>query len=692
MRNAVNQLTKFSFGLFLAIFVSTSGICARATNLDAPPLPHESDRNNSKDFGAGQEAQPELSRFRRRPDYREEEAQKKADAEKAAKDAEIAKRQAIEAAQKARQEQIEGYKRSIQQAVDANNEGVQLGRQGKWEAGIQAHERAIQLDPSNKQFRINLSAARCAFGQQRLAQGDYQSASYLFRKSLVAAPDNALAGKMLLESLRKAGINPSSADARLGVGDQLAAAGDMEGAAIEYQAAMQLEDSGRTYVKMGDMSCRYGQMTTAMAWYRQAIAKDPDCGAAHRQLGLIQLSQKDMTGAAASLRKALILDPKDSVAGETLVEIWRKQVAANPSFPENYLGLAGALQLTGDFVGAESAYNQVQSIDPKNAGLAAGRASLSRAYQHTNAEKHKLATDTLFNQGLKREALAEISQAVMLEPRNASYQFLLGECLEANGDYKGAHQAYLTCVLIDPANNKEAAARMARMQSGYGNSGNLANTNQFAGNYPNNNYRPANQAPSYSQMGGGQMNGQMNAQMNGGQVWSAGTASSGMVNSRASAPAKDTYEAGPGSNIGMNAPSSPIRTHADESANMGGGKPSALPTAPQIDSGSLAKVEEAESSHDYKNALDMLRHLSANDMNNSDIHHRIAVDLMASGDISEAISEFRIASALTPGRKDYAEDLARALSIHKRSLMSASGTAGDGVSREKSETTSGATP
>jgi len=66
---------------------------------------------------------------------------------------------------------------------------------------------------------------------------------------------------------------------------------------------------------------------------------------------------------------------------------------------------------------------------------------------------------------LRREALAEINQAVMLEPRNAEYQFLLGECLEANGDYQNAHQAYLTCVLIDPENNKEAAARMKAMQT-----------------------------------------------------------------------------------------------------------------------------------------------------------------------------------------------------------------------------------
>jgi len=32
------------------------------------------------------------------------------------------------------------------------------------------------------------------------------------------------------------------------------------------------------------------------------------------------------------------------------VEIWRKQVAANPLLAENHLGLAGALQLNSDFV------------------------------------------------------------------------------------------------------------------------------------------------------------------------------------------------------------------------------------------------------------------------------------------------------------------------------------------------------
>ena len=236
------------------------------------------------------------------------------------------------------------------------------------------------------------------------------------------------------------GYDPNSADVRISLGDHLAQASDMEGAMVEYTAAMQLEPSARTYIKIGDVALRYGQIAQASNWYQQAIVKDPDCAAAHRQLGLVELAAHNNTSAAASLRKALILDCKDGAAGAALVDLWRKQVAANPLLAENHLGLAGAMQLTGDFVGAESEYRKLEALDPKNPGLESGIASLNRAIAHSKADKHRLAAETLFNQGLRRDALAEITQAVTVEPRNANFQYLLGECLEAVGDYQGAHQ------------------------------------------------------------------------------------------------------------------------------------------------------------------------------------------------------------------------------------------------------------
>jgi tetratricopeptide (TPR) repeat protein len=634
----------------------SAGFCAGmafATKLDAPPLPHAADLNHdSKNFTEGQESQPSLSRFRRRPDYREEEATKKEDAEKAAKAQEAARLKSVEEQKKAQQEQIATYKQGLQAAVEANNRAVQFGKQARWLEAIENHEKAIQLDPRNKEFRINLSAARCAYGQQRLSQGDTQGAAHLFRQALAAAPDNGLAGKMLVEALRKSGINPSSPDARLALGDQLAQANDLEGATIEYQQAMQLEDSARTYVKMGDMYYRYNQAAAASQYYRQAVAKDSEFGPAHRQLGLLALAQRDTTTAAAELRRAVILDPKDAIASETLVDIWRKQVASSPSSAQYHLGLAAALQLSGDLVGAETEYRVVQSIDPKNPQLVAAAASLNHAYQHSQAEKHRLAAETLFNQGLRREAFSEISQAVMVEPRNANYQLLLGECMEANGDYQGAHQAYLTCVLIDPGNNKEAAVRLKQMQAS-------AAIPDPAGSYS----RPAqSSAPAAKQPSAASESNRASSSF-------TSPSNAGMT------PAKDMFEGGSGLGTVRMPTTTGLRTH-DESAPAVASTASA-PT-PQV----LPKVDEAENKKDFSSAAAFLQERIANDPSNAELHHRRAVDLTSAGNIAEAVSEFRMASAIDPKSKDYADDLARALSIARRSMTSDSGTGNGGTAGE----------
>lgn len=669
------SLLRFIKSLILALSVTFSsfGLKAEAVKLVAPPLPHEKEL---KDFSQGQETIIEPSRFQRRPDYRELEAQKKKAQEDEANRSASAKQKASEEAQKAQLEALENYKKRQQLAVESNNKGVASGKQGKWLEAIEAHEAAVKLDPENKQFRINLSAARTAYGQSRLAKSDLDGAASLFRKALAAAADNGLAGRLLSEVMQRQGRDPASCEVRLATGDQLAAIGDLEGASVEYQQALQLESSARTYVKMADMALRFGQLTAASSWLRQAIIKDPEYGPAHRQLGLLELSQKDFTGAAASLRKALILDPKDTAAGQTLIEIWRRQVAANPLLAENHLGLAGALQLTGDFAGADNEYRKLETLDPKNPALESGRQSLARAIQHAKAEKHKLAAETLFNQGLRQEALAEISQAVMLEPHSARFQFLLGECLEASGDYQGAHRAYLTCVLIDPEKNKEAAARMKQMQS----------------------CAKGQLNPSIT---GGQLVNQIVSQLNGqtqqtpNEVCQSENKRQSFETPEASnLPHKDMFEGA--ADTAMDSASAHF--HADSESNLPNNdnhnvnsdnhnlptNTSTLqsnqttisvnsPKAGEFETSSnlndaLSRVTDAEAQKDYVGAISALRLVLTKNLQNAEIHHRLAIDLLTTGQITEAISEFRIASALCPSKHAYADDLARALQIHKRAL------------------------
>lgn len=592
---------------------------------------------------------------------------RKTDKEKKAEaDAENQKK-AIEAQKQARQAQIDTYKQIQQMAADSNNQAVNFGKQGRWPEAITAHEKACKYDPGNKQYRINLSAARTAYGQLLLSKGSTSEACSLFRKAITAAPDNGLAVRELLAALKKAGYDPSNASTRIKLGDQLKETGDLEGASVEYTAALQLDPSARTYVKLGDFAYSVGQVQQAANYYRMAISKDPDNSAAHRQIGFLELATGDQTSAAASLRKALILDSSDGAAGTALVELWRKQVAANPSSAEHHLGLATALQLTNDFSGAESEYRTVESIEPNNPGLALGRATLAKAYAHSKADKMKLAAQKLYENGLKKEALAEIIRAVQLEPRNATYQFMLGECLESVGDYKDAHQAYLTCVLIDPANNAEAAARAKKMESqGNATPEMIKHQAEQAGENLSRQYaQPTPQAPA--------------AVSNPSVPFASGPAPQF---NQAAAPTPNMFEGGQGAPSVPNSQLS-FRTH-DESPESQAGAQSQMPTqqpmafapqatAPQAAAGSmmgaaLARVDQAEAARDFATAISVLRDAINNDMKNADLHHRLAVDLQSANELSEAVAEFRIAAALAPNKKEFADDFKRASAEHKRSM------------------------
>lgn len=595
--------SQLALSLILSIgFTTLACGIASATDLTARPLPRE---REEKDFDASNDHAPEVSRFHRRLDYREEEKLKKVQEEQARK-------QAIENAAKAREQAAQGAKKHEETSVSANNRGVALGQQRRWTEAISAHEQAVQHDPSNKQFRINLSAARCAYAQEKMAAGDYSAAANLCRKALSAASDNGLAGKLLVEVMKKQGRDPNNVDVRLEVGDQLAAIGDLESATVEYQAAMQLQPNAKTYLKMGDMAWRYGQISTANNWYRQAIVKDADFAPAHRQLGLLLLSQRDSTSGAAALRKAVVLDPKDGAAGQALVEVWRRQVATNPLLAENHLGYAGALQLTGDFAGAENEYRKLEALDPKYPSLEAGRVSLGRAIQHAEAEKHRAAAETLFGQNLHREALAEIGRAVSMEPRNSKYQMMFAECLEANGDYQNAHQAYLTCVLLDPERNQEAAQRMREMQRSYGSRYNFG---QQATQVANQNTQQMQTAPAQ----------------------------------QTQAPA-GVQQAAPVQQTVQQAPVQAMQAPADNGL-----------------SAAMAKISELEAAKNHEEAINLLRQMVAVNLQNADLHHRLAVNLLAAAQVADSIAEFRMACALRPGQPEFAADLARAMQIHKRS-------------------------
>ncbi|MBX9770626.1 MAG: hypothetical protein K2X29_04610, partial [Candidatus Obscuribacterales bacterium] len=84
----------------------------------------------------------------------------------------------------------------------------------------------------------------------------------------------------------------------------------------------------------------------------------------------------------------------------------------------------------------------------------------------------------------------------------------------------------------------------------------------------------------------------------------------------------------------------------------------------------LAQVAMLEGQRNYKAAIQLLNNLVTNNMNNADLHHRLAMNLKADGLLGEALSEFRIAAAFAPANADYAKDLSAAVAANKANLLS----------------------
>jgi len=378
-----------------------------------------------------------------------------------------------------------------------------------------------------------------------------------------------------------------------------------------------------------------------------------------------------------------------------------------------------------------------KALDHRNPGLESGRASLKRAYEHAISEKHRMTAETFFRQGLRREALAEITQAVMAEPKNSRYQFLLGECLEAAGDLQGANKAFLYCVILDPTNS-EAAGRAKDVQKAMGmSSADVAKTSGQVANEIVKQYDPAQQQAQQQKLRQMQQQMQMQQMQQQQQQFAAQAPGSfrvaqpeqqamqqqvmqqqamqqqAMQQQAMQQPVqqmqpspqqqmqhKGMFEGG-SQQHSFNSNAMNFRTH-DESQQAQAAmeqemrqqqarqqqmaaqqqamqqqqaqqqqvqqQVAAQPTASANDA--LAQVSVLESQRDYGGAANLLKQMTETQVENAELHHRLAINLLNLGQVAEAIPEFRIASALKPAMKAYSDDLARAMQIHKQSLVS----------------------
>jgi tetratricopeptide (TPR) repeat protein len=189
-----------------------------------------------------------------------------------------------------------------------------------------------------------------------------------------------------------------------------------------------------------------GQYAGAETLWRATLARNPDSGMAHNNLGNLLLKQGQAVDAIAHLRKALALRPENAEThynlGNALLEHgdleeaiaqFRQSLQIQPDFSPVFKNLGLALLRNGDFDGAMACYEKTTVLSPN---------PVVRWYE--------LGTNFL-NYGHWPEAIGCFRQAVSNSPPFAEAWAGLGLACFHNGQSREAVASWQKALEINPA-------------------------------------------------------------------------------------------------------------------------------------------------------------------------------------------------------------------------------------------------
>jgi rhomboid protease GluP len=264
-----------------------------------------------------------------------------------------------------------------------------------------------------------------------------------------------------------------------GAGDALWMNGDIDGALVEYQRALELgPDLDFVHYNLGSAYLQKERFDEAISSFQRALELAPNNAATHADLGLVYSLQGRSDDAIASILKALELNPDLTIAHDNLGDIFletgrfgeavnsfQRVLELSPSSATyNKLGLA--YFLNEDVNESESAFERALEITPGDAlarrSLGGVRVSLGRIdegiadYRKAidldpdDSFAHRLLGEALNEIGYRDEAVTSLVRAADLRPEDAGVHNLLSFVLAENGEYERAVEVIDRALMLEP--------------------------------------------------------------------------------------------------------------------------------------------------------------------------------------------------------------------------------------------------
>ena len=274
--------------------------------------------------------------------------------------------------------------------------------------------------------------------------------------------------------------SPEKARARIFLAREYERVGRLQGALLEYQAALALEPrQAKAHNNLGNLYREMGRQEEALGAYLAALALDPELAMTRNNLGNLYRDLGRLEEALREYQAALATDPQMAAGHYNLANLYRGMgrleeavreyraaLDTDPQMAAGHYGLGNAYRELGREEEAMGAYQAALALDPAlpevHNNLAILYKGMGRLEEAIGEYQTALALDpgyvmARFNLGNAylqggrlREAIGAYQAAISLRPEDAAFHLNLGLAYQQAGELENARRAFEQALKLDP--------------------------------------------------------------------------------------------------------------------------------------------------------------------------------------------------------------------------------------------------
>lgn len=352
------------------------------------------------------------------------------------------------------------------------NEGITYHSNRNYLLAIQSFQKALDLEPTNKQILANLSIAHNNYGKYLAERTDGTGAAREFRTALYYNPDNNVARANLEFKMKDLAQSTDDYVKRIVQAKQERLGENFFASIAELREANRLKETADAYLEIGTnyhlLSLKSLQddvyVASAIDAFNRAMVLAPNDARPYIKLGDVHVAIGKINQGIDYYEQAIRKDPDNKDAQTALINGWLAAIRIAPYLANNHVGLGTAYQLRGDFMQAERSFRRALEIDPNSLLAQKGLGSLQEDRVRTQVNLFLDRAVAFQKQGDFDQSLSNYIKALNLEPTNPDIHYNIGTAFQAKGDLERANKAYLKAIELNP-NHQEAKLAIASLHA-----------------------------------------------------------------------------------------------------------------------------------------------------------------------------------------------------------------------------------